>query len=346
LNPRHDRETDPSARNASLCRHKNRQGSLYCGHCGQCGHCWGLFYVGNAFVFSLFSRARFPIIARIARNGIYIFLSLIEYKTLQWMRLTSKKTSYHFNPKCGQCFSDLMTRWRFAPLHRGTMRPAVAGHHLADSHPAAVHRGTMRPAVAGHHLADSHPAAVHRGTAWQCGQTMPMIPRNARPPDHGTASPTGFRYRLGAADPMKTTMAPRRKKTDQGTGLPSGASVPLRPYVAGALRLDLPPITEADKKAGKTAYIRVSLTRDELVRLTLWGLMHNLEPGSAARHLIVRGLPRRLMVATDEELPEEPASEGPPTRTPAYTPEELATVRSALGLPVTPAVAPPPSDAA
>ena len=137
-------------------------------------------------------------------------------------------------------------------------------------------------------------------------------------------------------------MAGRRKKTD-APGTPAPASGPLRQYQAGQLRIELPAITEADKKAGRSAHIRVTMTRDEYMRLQLWAISHELEPGAAARHFIVRGLPRRLMVAWDgaEESPPEASAEatGP---APGYSPEQLAATRSALGLPV----APPPSEAA
>ena len=101
-------------------------------------------------------------------------------------------------------------------------------------------------------------------------------------------------------------------------------------------------ITEADKKAGRSANIRVALTRDEYMRLQLWAISHGLEPGAAARHLIVRGLPRRLMVAWDEadaDAPAEAPAEGPaeaPAPTPAYTSAELRETRAALGLAVDP----------
>jgi hypothetical protein len=132
-------------------------------------------------------------------------------------------------------------------------------------------------------------------------------------------------------------MPPRRKKTDT-PGAPAPAAGPLRPYQAGQLRLEMTAITEADKKAGRSANIRVALTRDEHMRLQLWAISHGLEPGAAARHLIVRGLPRRLMVAWDEadaDAPAEAPAEGP-APTPAYTEAELRETRAALGLAVDP----------
>jgi len=151
--------------------------------------------------------------------------------------------------------------------------------------------------------------------------------------------------RLGADE---SGMPPRRKKAD-APGTPAPAPGPLRQYQAGQLRLEIAPITSADKKAGKVTEMRVALTKDEYRRLLLWAISHDIEPGAAARHFIARGLPKRLMVAWDE--PEEPAPEAPaeapgPTPgyiPPGYTPEELARTRQALGLPM---VAPPASDAA
>jgi hypothetical protein len=95
------------------------------------------------------------------------------------------------------------------------------------------------------------------------------------------------------------------------------ANGPLRPFVGGTLRRELPKINRNNAKL-----VRVHFNRDEFQSLALYAIAHDLSLADAIRRLALIQVPR-LQIATVEQQDETPPRPVAPPLVPAVTLEQL-----------------------
>lgn len=144
-----------------------------------------------------------------------------------------------------------------------------------------------------------------------------------------TSIQTACRHLLARVLPDELVVC-RRKVIETSAGDPPDDE-DLEPLPVGTLRAVPPPIPEGEP----AVTFKFGMLEEEHTTLTLWGLEHagclgSTELGPACRHLLLLSLEGEDLVVCRRK-----AKEATFTGTPAYTPEGLAAVRSALGLPPT-----------
>jgi hypothetical protein len=142
---------------------------------------------------------------------------------------------------------------------------------------------------------------------------------------------TACRHLLARVLPDELVVC-RRKVVEAPAVEQTPADDELEPLPVGTLRAVPPPIPEGEP----AVTFKFGMLDTEHTTLTLWGLEHagclgSTELGPACRHLLLLSLEGEDLVVCRRKVKEPPV-----TGTPAYTPEGLAVIRSALGLAPTP----------